>query len=127
MKNLIIFIFCCTISLKIFAQDETSGNYATPVEANASFIKNANEMDSVRINVWPNPAKNIVNIFINDLNENEKGQLVIYNMSGNAVLTKNINHGNNQIYLDNISGGLYIIRIIRENEPLISTKLIVAR
>ncbi len=123
IRNLFLIFFFIISLEKIQAQQ--SDNYK--ITNYSSFIPNGNRADSLEIEMWPNPAKSEVNIYVNSLLEEQKGELILFDNNGAAVLTKNIGYGSNKLYLSNVANGYYTVRILRENGVATTAKLIVAK
>lgn len=62
------------------------------------------------IKIYPNPAKNIVHIGINE----QTGKAVMYDMSGRMVAEKQLSMGDNTLQVDNLSSGSYMLNIITD-------------
>ncbi len=110
---------------------ESSGDYAVKINDNGCIdtsncynvvVSNINNIDDNIIEIYPNPAKQFVNIVIpNSLSVNK---ITIYNITGVEVFT---NKNNNKNYLINVSElktGTYFIEII-STEKTITKKLII--
>lgn len=68
---------------------------------------------SNQIQIWPNPAKENINIRI-DFPENEETNITLYNLLGEVVYTekfKNIISLNHQISTEKINSGIYFIEV----------------
>ena len=61
------------------------------------------------ISMWPNPAKNVININ-NDGSNNEYAKAQIYNLAGNLSLEKKLNDGINTIDISSLPAGAYIVK-----------------
>lgn len=72
------------------------------------------------VSIYPNPVKNTLNI---KLQNPKDTQIDIYNILGKKVLSNTINKTNNTINTEQLSSGLYIIRI-QQDEAVLSKKLI---
>lgn len=79
-------------------------------------ILGTNEIQNKRLKVYPNPAKDF--ILIENLKENVEFE--IYDIQGKLI--KKEKYNNSQISLENLSKGVYILKILTENY---SQKLIV--
>jgi hypothetical protein len=76
--------------------------------SNDSFINN----DKYKLTVFPNPSKNIV-----QLKSNSKiDKITLFDTLGKAILIQTQN--NNEIDLENLSKGVYLIEILTENEKI---------
>jgi hypothetical protein len=86
----------------------------TNIDATASFSNNCgtvgiNESNIKTMNIAPNPAKDVLNISTLETVE----QVTIYSISGSLV--KNINQNINQINVEDLTEGMYILVIKTEN------------
>ncbi len=73
------------------------------------------------INVFPNPAKNIVNI---DLKNLEVEQLRILNTSGQVLLQKATRNSTEQVNISDLPSGLYMISIITTDQEVITKQFV---
>ncbi|WP_430811881.1 MULTISPECIES: T9SS type A sorting domain-containing protein [unclassified Carboxylicivirga] len=74
------------------------------VEGTATSINDAEVLD---VNIYPNPATDVLNVQVED---GVIGVVELFNLSGQKVLSKNIN-GNSVIPVDGIGDGLYVMKI----------------
>lgn len=77
-----------------------------------------NEMNTVK--VYPNPTNNTVTV---ELNENAT-HIYIYDVFGKLVDSHSANMGVNTISLDNVTTGVYFLRIFNNNELIGTTKVV---
>ena len=76
-----------------------------------------------KLNIFPNPASNIVIIKMDD--EIEIENVEIYNLLGKKVYThKTSNQQNTEINISNLSKGMYLVKV-KVNKFIISKKLVV--
>ena len=70
-----------------------------------------NDYNIIQLDVYPNPASEIVNIKLNTLNE--VADLEIYNMLGKVVMKKSydFNSGNLPLNISELSSGVYILKV----------------
>ncbi len=80
---------------------------------------NINKPNPVKIDFFPNPTNNFVNI-----NTNKTGVYEIIDMTGKQIISDNIKKGNNIVFLKNQKPGIYFIKIITETE-IFTNKLII--
>jgi hypothetical protein len=83
------------------------------IDSTASIIN----YEKLNVNVFPNPAREVVNISISNLNGNQ--QIAIYNSLGAVVRMGQVGLNNKQTTIDvrDLPNGLYIINVIDEENP----------
>jgi Zn-dependent metalloprotease len=79
--------------------------------------------NSYKINIYPNPASDILNVDIKSLEEVES--ISIISISGIEILKVNISDSHNEIDISNISSGIYFINIINSNKSIINSSKVV--
>ncbi|MEA3445445.1 MAG: T9SS type A sorting domain-containing protein, partial [Bacteroidota bacterium] len=85
------------------------------------FLSVSNLNNDGQINVYPNPTSGSVTVSIpNNMNTNV--DFYLYDITGKALMHKNINSNNSQIKLDDISSGVYFY-IISDGKQKYSNKL----
>ncbi|GGF09478.1 LamG-like jellyroll fold domain-containing protein [Flavobacterium limi] len=72
------------------------------------------------IKIYPNPAKDKVNINIQNATNVE---LRVYNLNGNTVLSEKLNTATNSVSIENLTTGTYFFKVI-SNEGTSTTKVI---
>lgn len=77
--------------------------------SNDNFISDS---ENNKIQIYPNPTKNIIHI----KNNSEIEKITIFDYLGEKVLTQTQN--NNEINVENLSKGIYLIEIYSENEKV---------
>jgi hypothetical protein len=99
--------------IKSFAIDDILNN-----DTNLQFFPD-------RINIFPNPASNFIQIFLKDP-AIRHFQLTIINSNGKEILNSNIEYSNNYVInLQNYPGGLYYIKMKNKDEQYHGKLLIV--
>ncbi len=83
-------------------------------------IKESSSNNS-NISVWPNPAKDNVNISLNATNDTE---LFIYDLVGKLVMYKKDLQNENSISIRNLNQGLYFYNIVENNRSIKTGKII---
>lgn len=82
-----------------------------PVDANGCGLTGVSSISAFQIEVFPNPAQNILNI-------NQKSLVMhtasLLNITGNEVLSKTLNSSNETIELSGVSEGVYILHLYGE-------------
>ncbi|WP_433991521.1 T9SS type A sorting domain-containing protein [Kordia algicida OT-1] len=120
-----------TYYLQVWLEADAMNRTGNPENTNGGFILNIQDSTTLSVNdiattenqirVYPNPAKEHVNISAPTNLE----QVAIYDMSGKLIL-KNENYRSNQETLDlkNLSGGMYMVQIKTEKTTTLK-KLII--
>jgi len=96
-----------------FSLDDISIEEGSEIEENS---------DNTSVNIYPNPAKNLINIKSSDKIENVK----IYNLTGQIVFDKMINDNSVQINTSEYKSGIYFIKI-RTKDGLINKKITITK
>jgi hypothetical protein len=81
------------------------------VKASYGVLANTTFSINSKINIYPNPVKNIVTI---DYNFTNFANLEIIDSVGRLVNTSKLNNNSNKIDISNLSNGTYIFKIISE-------------
>ncbi|MBN2756584.1 MAG: T9SS type A sorting domain-containing protein [Bacteroidales bacterium] len=76
------------------------------------------------VNIYPNPANEILFINIKNQNYFEKNTINIYSLNG-KLMQQDIIENNTSINIRNLEKGIYIIKIINEKQQLIVTKKLI--
>lgn len=105
---------------------KTSETFYKPIYISSSPLGiNESVNTNLLINIYPNPAKD--NLLINlDNPENEEFSLTIYNAIGAIVKSEKLNQNEHQIFIGDLSGGIYIIEI-KSKDLTEKQKLIIQR
>jgi hypothetical protein len=109
--------FSNTLVYRITAQDSVS--YRDWNVYVSSVVNNVEQDDLKEVQLYPNPAKNT--IFIN---VKKHGYIEIVNLAGKVVFTQQIAPGINTINIEEISSGLYIVKMTSEDK-FFTRKLII--
>jgi choice-of-anchor B domain-containing protein len=106
----------------IFSNDMANGIFILKADTALGIAENTKE--SLNAFVFPNPVKDVANIYIN---QTGNFNIEISDISGKVVLMKTLNHNNLkspiEINLPEISRGLYFVTI-RKNDQRINLKLL---
>lgn len=78
----------------------------------------------VKMEVYPNPATNYVNIIVSDMGNTSKLWAELFTMNGQKILTQKLDNGINQVNVSPVAAGTYQFRIVSGNET-IETKTII--
>ncbi len=71
---------------------------------------------SSQISVYPNPAKDELNIIFKNFKSDNEIHIEIINSSGNTVLKKDILQKHTKLDIQNIQPGMYVLKIIQNGE-----------
>lgn len=86
----------------------------------SNMISLFNSNDNVLVDVFPNPAKDVVNINTNSL---KKATFSLFDIQGKLVLTQELTETNAQVSLQGLSSGVYQMKITTSNEVIFQDKL----
>ena len=75
------------------------------------------------ISVYPNPAKETVQVSINTFDATQKNTLTIIDIKGAQVLQQTIETQTTEINLSTLKAGIYFLKLVK-NETILSYKLI---
>jgi endonuclease I len=79
-----------------------------------------NIMENIFVNVYPNPAKDNIEIKINSPKV-YSWQIEIYNMQGSMILSSNFDKNNYHINISNLSKGIYFIKLHSTDNNLLKS------
>lgn len=101
------------------------GELIQSIEANQeSYLANSIKNDNVKLNTYPNPTTNSVNIdFIKE--DNSTWNIEIMNINGQILTTQNVNSNGNiteTFDTENYANGMYIISIKNQENKIIASK-----
>ena len=85
-----------------------------------SIVKN---IQNSSITVFPNPAKDILNIA---LSEEMNGTLSLYDIQGSMVLTQSVDGKQSQLSTASLQNGIYVLTVVSENSSYVS-RVVIAR
>jgi len=95
---------------------------ATPVGINEYF-------NDAEISIYPNPAKDVVNIKVNS-NQSAEVALTLYDLLGQAVLHKDLSfksgQNNTELMLGDLSNGIYLLKMVKDDQ-VYTNKIIISR
>lgn len=110
-------------SYKVLAYYEDIDCYSVPAKArygNDYFVKvfydpdGVEENETQNIEIYPNPAKNLLTIKAEHLNN-----VAIYNSVGQKVFEKDVDYSELSITLDGFDAGIYMVRINADGKEII--------
>ncbi len=77
------------------------------------------------VKAYPNPAKSFIIVELNDnIGENDKFQVQIFDMNGKQQLNIGINSNMNLINCNNLNKGMYVLKVV-DDKKVVSTQKIV--
>jgi uncharacterized delta-60 repeat protein len=86
--------------------DSTSRNYLARL-SNPSLQTESFDISS-KFSLYPNPAQNIVNI---DLQELDNASVAVYDINGRQLFTQKLNTTTNAINIENLASGVYLFKV----------------
>lgn len=108
------------------ASTDTSGNGYISMD-DPSKTPFSSRIGTSNIYIWPNPAREKIDVYINSINPSEDGECIIYNNAGQPVFKQWVSGGNNDLYLGNVEEGLYIVTIANRQRDIVSKKILISR
>lgn len=114
--------------LVIYGITTVDGTAQTPVlryQSISSPTSVTNVINSDYLNIYPNPAKDVVTIDLNNKN-NIHSEINIYNVMGMLVKSELIQSNQKQINIDDLNNGIYLIEV-KSNNKTQKQKLIIER
>ena len=88
----------------------------------------ATETPVIKLNIYPNPTNNILNIYYFDPKFDGKSEVLIYDLKGNLLKRWRL-HSNDMTYIYDVSGlvaGIYVLEIFTDGTRQLSEKVIVS-
>lgn len=82
---------------------------------------------TAEVKMFPNPARSQTTIYINSIKEQDRGEMVVYNTSGTAVMRNIIQPGNNNVNVSNLASGMYTIKILTKDRSIYTQQLMVLK
>jgi hypothetical protein len=84
-------------------------------------------LNEIKVFIYPNPVNSKLNININARTMSTKYQARFYNANGNLVLQKTLVSNNDQIDVNNLSEGIYMLKITNGDALISNSKVIVSK
>ena len=107
------------VSLRIINRTPSSSILVDDVSFVGGLGLSTSELDYTTINVYPNPAKNILNIS-NAVNINK---VFIYEITGKLVVEE-LNRNHKQIDVSKLNSGIYLLKVQDENDNMLTKRFI---
>jgi hypothetical protein len=82
--------------------------------ANTNVNEFSNSILNTNLTVYPNPASDILNISLSNINF-KNSNIVVYNVSGMEVSKSTMNGANAQLNIESLSNGVYFVKVSNEN------------
>ena len=93
----------------VLARASLVSNYGwTITDGGLDCLTSVEELESSKVNLYPNPTNNIINI--EGLNKNEYNPIQVFDVQGKLVITKTISE-KGKIDLSELNKGVYVIKI----------------
>jgi len=78
------------------------------------------QLNKHSINVYPNPANDIIYVTLHDASLINNTTIEIYNAIGNLVLTQKSYSENTSIIINSLTKGIYTVRVISDNKQTVN-------
>src|SRR5690606_36154101 len=76
-------------------------------------------------NVFPNPAASDISVSVNQKISGKKYRLILYNALGKIILEKTLDGSTNNIAVDHLSAGIYMVQLKDDEIPLGIRRLVI--
>ena len=100
-----------------YVSTNSSGIFMRPLSDITGILINDNQSNFV---VYPNPAKNIISVNLQEQKANQNHRISIYNVEGQKIFEKLLKKEKNEIDISGLAKGIYIIKLINDNRTEIS-------
>lgn len=70
--------------------------------------------------VFPNPAKDVLNIYLKQFKNLQNNSIFIYNIQGQMLLQQSIKQQQTEINISGYAKGIYIVKVINNDNPVVS-------
>ncbi|HWY11016.1 MAG TPA: ice-binding family protein [Bacteroidia bacterium] len=87
-------------------------------------ISEKNISTSNTLTIYPNPFTNELGIIINNASKSNNGQLIIFNVLGEVVLTTNVTKQLTMVETSNLPSGIYSYKVLDNNKVIQCGRLI---
>lgn len=112
---------------RALSQEDIDDLYANP-EYSCSITTSIadNKQIETSLNLYPNPATNIITISSDELSNNKNLSVEIVNSLGAVILSQNsITENDNTINIQSLSNGIYFVQIKTDNKIMATKKLVI--
>jgi len=103
----------------LYEEGETDTSATTPVE----WYTDITEIETIHIRVFPNPAKDVLNI--------ESAVIIrkveLFHLIGNVVFEKEINQESISINTHALSNGIYLLKLVMDGDIIVVGKVLIKR
>jgi hypothetical protein len=70
--------------------------------------------------VFPNPAKDVLNVYLIQFKNLQNNSISIYNIQGQLLLQQGIKQQQTEINISSYAKGIYIVKVINDDNPVVS-------
>lgn len=112
---------------EIWNQDLLNGNFTnllTNATCTTTSIHETADKNAV-LKVFPNPANNMLNVTWSA--QKTIGDVIIYDLTGRSVKTYNSVHNNASIPIDDLTNGVYLLRVVSGDRENATTRFTIER
>jgi type IX secretion system substrate protein/fibronectin type III domain protein/pre-peptidase len=76
----------------------------------------------VSVNLFPNPASDVINIRLSG--DVQNAEMNIYDVFGKILIKRNINNGSNRMNISGLPGGVYMMRVQKDGNTISDLKFV---
>ncbi len=82
---------------------------------------------TAEIKMFPNPARSQTTVYVNSIKEQDRGEMVVYNTNGTVVMRNIIQPGNNNVNVNNLATGIYLVKVFTKDRSIYTQQLVVSK
>ena len=83
--------------------------------------------NSIEMKYYPNPASSNVTIDIKNAAEGVNYEAFFYDLNGQLLKSESLRNTSNNVSVSDFNNGIYIVRIMNNNEVVGTTKLVISK
>ena len=125
-------IFAASAGVKWEKLDECKGQIGSTLWVDnislkyncSSEIIEQNLSSTLKVNAFPNPTTDILNL---ELNNNFEGKVVVFGINGSKILEENITGNKHQLNTSELPAGNYVYRLMKENTFFAQGKFVITK
>lgn len=79
------------------------------------------DIEPVTASVFPNPSNDVINI---SLDQGQISKIELYSITGHLIYKEDINSQTHALNISNYPSGVYLVRVINQNNEILNTKVL---